>query len=276
MGKYFIALAIFTMIIVNSCEHSTSNGDLIQRYPTQIHNTWYYNFSDETYLYGDNSNPDSLLLSKYSQLQVTVTDTGLSLGYRNNTYENVIEMTVQDLIYSYTSKQYYQNSGIEFKAVGYTYTEFTDWVYPKINSNKKFLTFEEVKALLRNFSLIPNEILKSDSLGFYGSPRVILKYPVRINSIWVELDFGDFYREKKVIGIENINFNGRLYPCYKIESSMNNYKLRIYDYINLQKGLMRRAIEIDSIGFTNPDNPAPYAWGYARSITELTNTNVNE
>jgi len=140
-----------------------------------------------------------------------------------------------------------------------------------MNLNSQIITGLTIsKSMQLYIPVFFNNIL-SDSIQYHNPPRKALKYPLKIGSRWLELEY-PFYRERFVNEKENIEVSAGTFSCYKVESEWN-LDLIFTDYINLTDGLIKRIVFADSAGITAPGDPDPVSYARITSLSELAGKN---
>lgn len=247
-------IVLFLAVSLFSCKDEEPFNTSPMKFNPQINTTLTYSTSHLLEKYDDFGNViDTLDLIEPS---ITTTIVG-SLNDSILGFTNLVRYDVG------ISKNWYMNTDSGFIAVAYTNAGVSDWVFPKRNG-KQYLSFNDYKKLIL---AINNDIMSpqngnADSIQYYESPRMTLKYPLFLGQKWQEFTKPFFLqRERVVVGMEVLTTPAGNYYCYKNRASDEQRHLQIDDYFNLELGLIKRVIFSDSLGISNETSPEPIYWG---------------
>ena len=272
--KYLFSLIIILIsTYLIGCKDSGTqvSGAGNTKYPANLNNEWEY-MSISTFSFYDQSG---------------VIDSN-SIDYSNNTiikiikvndslmnYKGLIEFEIFNKLSSQEkSYNWYLNADSNFTAVAYNNAGITQFIQPKRNFIKRYMTLAEYKEMIHLFSpdiRTLHETTLSDTILFYDIPRKVLVYPLSVGNKWVEL-YTPFYRERYINNYLNIAVEGQQYYCYEIKVNWQEYKTEINDYISLEAGLVKREIISDSIMVLN-ENADLIGFMKANTITTLVRKN---
>jgi hypothetical protein len=255
MKKIIFLISIFLIILNNGCDSNYPILPPMTNYPFALNQEWEYENISKIELYDSFGNIDNSVPPTINILHslVKVIDVNVNLESYNNIF--ILEdFLLEENQYRGKNWYLYSDSGlynIAYDALGVS--QFL--VIPKVGKGQ-YLTFSEAKEIV-NFlkkDIVPTSV-QNDSIYFYEKPRKVYNYPLKINDKWVELNT-PFYREKTVIGLEQIEINNNLYNCFVIESISPELEgIELYDYVNPAIGLIQKKIIVDSIKITTIDDP---------------------
>lgn len=257
--KNIIFLPLSILIISINCKDLGPGFDFPDsKYPVKLNMEWEYITTMTVGYYdslGNIINYDTVFTANVISRITGVNDT---IGV----YNNLIRFEAFDLSFPNIKQTFwYWNTNSNFSIIAYHNAGIAPWVLPKQSNSKTIFTLNELKSFIGKPGLIEilcTEATSLDSILFYEPPRKALEYPLFAGRKWVEINSTDFYRERYVDSMVDINFDGKQIPCYLIKVNWpNSGNASINDYINMNYGLLKREIIIDSImvtSFTNPDS----------------------
>ena len=263
---YILVLVFFT-ILLSCSEDDPINSSTLKKYPTKMNAEWEYSTVTTIDYYDTLGHIVDSETFDFGNTIVKIIDTDDSLGI----YKNLVKFECYDVETPNTkSYNWYSNSDTAFKLIAYSNAGSSQVVYPKIG-NRRYLTLEELLILTKlNYPDI--SILSTtnpiDSILYYEIPRQVLAYPLALNKSWVELVY-PWYRERYVAKVVQEIFQGQALRCYVVKVDWPDYDIELNDYINLDKGLLKREIFADSIIITSISNPDSGGFGRLSTNSNL-------
>jgi len=273
MKKLFILLLTFLgLLIFKGCDICSSYPTEQLRYPAQTGNQWEYHTTMTIEYYDSIGNIASVETLDLGNTIVKIESENDTL----NGESHFVLFTSYDLSTPENiQKSWYANPDSGFYVIAYSSAGSSQPVLPKGMN----LDYQTIASLINSKSMqlfIPvsfNNNL-SDSIYYFDPLRKVLKYPLKIGSRWLELEY-PFYRERFVNEKENIEVSAGTFSCYKVESEWNDpftNPLIFTDYISLQDGLVKRYLSVDSLAhITEPGDTIGYF--KSTSISELVGKN---
>ena len=243
------------------------SGNNLNKYPANLNYQWEYSSVMSTEYLNSYGGVDSTQTLNLPNTIVKISSINDSVpGYKNLINFEYYNIDTPEEI----SEDWYSNSDSAFSAIAYRNPGASYPVIPK-NPVKKYLTVEEFKRIAKNLTF--NNFINDDSIQYYDFPRVVLKYPLHVGLKWNELKT-PFYRDRIVKGTTTLTINGKYYDCYIIEADVQQFKLKMVDYVSLQAGLLKREIISDSLALVSSDSPDS-AIGYVsgHDVSILVNKN---
>lgn len=268
MKKIIFVLFFVSIFFYISCsEDDSTNPTTLKKYPTELGNEWEYN-TKMTIEYYDTSG------NIIDQETLDLGNTIVKIIKENDTlgiYKNLVKFECYDLqTQNYKNYNWYSNSDSGLTIIAYSNAGSSQWVWPKINS-QRYITIKELLSIIKSpdldiFTFSTSNTM--DSIYYYEIPRQVLAYPLTINKRWVELVY-PWYRERYVARIFQEIFQGQALRCYVIKVYWSDYDIEINDYISLEKGLIKREILADSIIISDPISPDSGGFGRFSSYSNL-------
>jgi hypothetical protein len=274
--KYAKKLSFFILIILYAGCDKNGVGFIEEeylQYPTQLHNEWEYSTVFSIEILDTLGNIDSIDTRDSTNTIVKI----IGINETIDDHPRLTRFESYDLITpQFIHTMWYLNSDSSLAAIAYKNAGSSHLVYPKISEVKKY----EIIDSIFSFSLLPaftysTEKISVDTILFYSPERIVIKYPVKIGSEWVEL-ISPFYRKRFINQKENIQTNLGIISCYKIDSEMNFENLKLIDYLSVEYGLIKREIISDSIKISTADNPEGIGWANMRTTSVLVRVNLNK
>ena len=268
MLKIFLIVPL--LLLFTSCEYISTEGEVNNntKYPSKVGYEWEYNTTQRIEFYDTSGHIDSTSFKNLGNTIVRITKIKDIVG----TYSNLIRFDSYDVATPQNIHQmWYLHRDSGLIAIAYSNPGASQPIFPK----QKASNTEQIKNLIQSFGLFPSSnsfygqtSLVSDSIQYYSPQRIVLSYPLRIGSRWIELT-QPFFRERFIQKRQIINANNRNYNCYKLESNMGWIKLEYNDYIDLSSGLIQRELIADSLMITTTINPDSGRYGNIIQISKL-------
>jgi hypothetical protein len=268
MKKILLVLVLVFFTFLLSCsEDDPTNPTILKKYPTKKNMEWEYTTTTILDYYDTLGHIIDTENFDLGNTIVKIINTDDSLGI----YSNLIKFECYD-VQTANSKNYnwYSNSDTAFKLIAYSNSGSSQLVYPK-SGNRRYLTLEELHLIIKLTNPAIFTFSNSnpvDSILFYEIPRQVLAYPLSLNKRWVELVY-PWYRERYVSKVVQEMFQGHALRCYVVKVDWPDYDIEFNDYINLDKGLLKREILADSIIITSISNPDSGGFGRLSTNSNL-------
>jgi len=270
MKKLIILLLTFLgLLIFKGCDVCSSYPTEQLKYPAKTGNQWEHHTTMTIEYYDTLGNISSVETLDLGNTIVKIESENDTL----NGEQHFVLFTSYDLSTpGNIHKSWYSNPDSGFYVIAYSNAGSSQPILPKgMNLNSQIITGLTIsKSMQLYIPVFFNNIL-SDSIQYHNPPRKALKYPLKIGSRWLELEY-PFYRERFVNEKENIEVSAGTFSCYKVESEWN-LDLIFTDYINLTDGLIKRIVFADSAGITTPGDPDPVSYARITSLSELAGKN---
>ncbi|MDP3831453.1 MAG: hypothetical protein Q8Q47_09295 [Ignavibacteriaceae bacterium] len=255
MKKYLYIIALLSItIFLTSCDNDSSSNPSNGKYMPTLNTELTYKTTNLFEIYDEFGRiVDTMEIMENDIISVVKI---LSVDDSLPGYRDLLRFNVGN------SSTWYINNDTAFFAVAYS-NPGGDWVFPKMSS-KRYLTISEAKEIISMMNkdiAIPNSVL-SDSVQYYESPRVVVKYPLYVGQKWVELSLPSFlWRERVVKDVKIVSVAGLAFSCFENVAEISNLHLKITDYFNITTGIIKRVVLSDSVGLSSADNPEITGWG---------------
>jgi hypothetical protein len=270
LSSFFIILFCLSL---TGCKDSGTQvqGTGTPTYPSSLNNEWEYQTVTTIGFYNQSGGIDSTHDEEFYNSIIKIMNTNDSLkNYKGLIKFEIYDKPTPDLKCNY----WYLNSDTSFIAIAYYNPIATQFIQPKRNFTRKYLTLADIKNMIHSFSpnLSSGKINGNDSILYYDVPRKVLSYPLSVGNRWVELYY-PFYRERYINNYLSITAGNRQYYCYEIKVKWQDYKIQINDYINTDAGLVKRDIIADSIQIATEEHPEGIGFGKIKTTSTLVRRN---
>jgi hypothetical protein len=273
MKKLIVLLfAILGLLIFKGCEVCSTYPTEQIKYLTKTGNQWEYHSTMTIEYYDSLGNISSEERFDFGNTIVKIESANDTL----NGEPHFILFTSYDLSTPENiHKSWYANPDSGFYVVAYSNAGSSQLVLPKgMNLDHQAIASIINSKSMQLFIPVPLNNNPSDSVLYFDPPRKVLKYPLKIGSRWIEL-VNPWHRERFVNEKETIQVPAGTFNCYNIESEwdiLSNNPFIFTDYLNLQDGLVKRYVSIDSLVIiTAPGDTVGYY--KSTSISELVGKN---
>ena len=267
--KYIIlvSLVVCSVIILSCSDDNPTSTSSLKKYPTKNNSEWEYNTQMVINHYDDFGNIENTETMDLGNTVVKIVKVNDTLAAVNN----LVKFESYELLTpEYVAENWYSNSDSGLFSIAYSNPGVSQPVIPKSNG-KRYLTFEEFLSLAKSMTpeaLNLSKVKSADSVIYYEVPRKVLDYPLTVNKRWVELVY-PWYRERYVAKTEVKFFQGQALRCYVIKVDWPMFEIEFNDYINLDKGLIKREIISDSVFFSSVNNPDSGSYGKISTISDI-------
>jgi hypothetical protein len=270
MKKLFILLlTILGMLTIDCCDVCSTYPTEQLKYPTKTGNQWEYQTVMTIEYYDSSGNISSDETFDFGNTIVKIESGNDTL----NGVPQFIIFTSYDLSTPENIHQsWYANPDSGFYVIAYLNAGRSQPVLPKgMNLNHQAITNLIKSKSMQLFIPVSFSNNPSDSVLYFDPPRKVLKYPLKIGSRWLELEY-PFYRKRFINEKENIEVPAGIINCYKVESDWN-LDLIFTDHISLTEGLIRRFVFADSAGISTIGDPYPVTYARITTVSELVRKN---
>jgi hypothetical protein len=268
----FVIILISTYLIGCKDSGTQVSGAGNTKYPANLNNEWEYQTTATYSYYNKSGGIDSTQNLTYDNQIIKVIKIDDSL----KNYKELIKFEIYNKPdHENISYNWYLNSDTSFSAIAYNNAGVTQFIQPKRNFTKKYLTLDEYKEMIHFFSpdiRALHQTTLSDTILFYDIPRKVLAYPLSVGNTWVELYY-PFYRERYINNYIQVAADNQQFECYEIKVKWQGFKTEINDYISLDAGLIKREIISDSILITTAENPDGIGFGKIKTTSTLVRKN---
>jgi hypothetical protein len=270
MKKLFILLlTILGLLIFKGCDVCSTYPTAQLKYPAKTGNQWEYHTTMTIEYYDSSGNISSVETLDFGNTIVKIESANDTL----NGEPHFILFTSYDLSTPENiHKSWYANPDSGFYIIAYSNAGSSQPVLPKgMNLNHQAIASIINSKSMQLFIPVSFTNNLSDSVLYFNPPRKVLKYPLIIDSRWLELEY-PFYRERFVNEKENIEVPAGIFNCFKVESDLD-LDLIFTDYISLTDGLIRRFVFADSAGISTIGDPDPISFARITTLSELVGKN---
>jgi hypothetical protein len=270
MKKLIVLLfAILGLLIFKGCDVCSTYPTAQLKYPAKTGNQWEYHTTMTIEYYDSSGNISSVETLDFGNTIVKIESANDTL----NGEPHFILFTSYDLSTPENiHKSWYANPDSGFYIIAYSNAGSSQPVLPKgMNLNHQAIASIINSKSMQLFIPVSFTNNLSDSVLYFNPPRKVLKYPLIIDSRWLELEY-PFYRERFVNEKENIEVPAGIFNCFKVESDWD-LDLIFTDYISLTDGLIRRFVFADSAGISTIGDPDPISFARITTLSELVGKN---
>ena len=248
MKKLFILLlTVLGLLIMTGCDVCSSYPTEQLKYPAQTGNQWEYHTTMTLEYYDSTGRIASDEILDLGNTIVKIESENDTL----NSHSNLVLFTSYDLSTPENiQKSWYANSNSGLYVIAYAGAGSSQPVLPKgMNLDHQTIASLTISKSMQLLIPLSNNNNSSDSIYYHDPPRRVLKYPLKIGTRWIELEY-PFYRERFVNEKETIEVPAGTFSCYKVESDWDIPSINPFiftDYISLQDGLVKRYFSVDSL-----------------------------
>jgi len=188
MKKLFILLlTVLGLLIIDGCDVSSTYPTEQLKYPAKTGNQWKYHTIMTIEYYDSAGNISSVEIFDLENTIVKIESENDTL----NSEPHFVLFTSYDLSTPENiNKLWYANPDSGFYAIAYSNAGSSQLVLPKgMNLNYQTIAGLTNSRRMQLFISVSFNSNLSDSVLYYDPPRKVLKYPLKISSRWIELEY---------------------------------------------------------------------------------------